>query len=50
VLAWGDNEFGQLGSDISDTPVRVKLPAGLAAIAIGSGPEANFSLAIMRQA
>ena len=40
VLAWGDNEYGQLGNGItggiSDTPVRVKLPAGLAAIAIGA--------------
>ena len=54
LLAWGDNHDGQLGDgttvDASDTPVRVKLPAGLAVIAIGSGPDGAHSLAIVRKA
>ncbi len=54
VLAWGDNNSGELGigriSNQSDHPRRVKLPAGLPASAIGSGPDALFSLAIVRRA
>lgn len=51
VLAWGFNDHGQIG-DGSDNlrvpPVRVKLGKGLAAIAIGTGPDAETSLAIVR--
>ena len=46
VLAWGSNVEGQLGSGTttnSITPVRVLLPAGTKATAIGAGE--NFSLA-----
>jgi alpha-tubulin suppressor-like RCC1 family protein len=46
VLAWGLNEFGQLGNATttnSSTPVRVLLPAGTKATDIGAGE--NFSLA-----
>ncbi len=54
VLAWGGNNSGELGigrtSSKSDHPRRVKLPAGLSAVAIGSGPDALFSLAIVRKA
>jgi alpha-tubulin suppressor-like RCC1 family protein len=51
VLAWGSNNYGQLGidSNITDilTPERVKLPAGLAASVIASGNTAYFGLAIV---
>jgi len=53
VLEWGSNNHGQLGDGTTaerGTPVRVQLLAGLAAIAIGSGPDANVSLAITRKA
>jgi alpha-tubulin suppressor-like RCC1 family protein len=53
VLAWGYNVDGELGngSTISTgLPVRVQLPAGLVAIGIAAGPEADHSLAIVRQA
>jgi hypothetical protein len=45
LRARGDNSFGQLGigaTGVSGTPVTVKLAAGLTAIAIGAGPNANF--------
>jgi alpha-tubulin suppressor-like RCC1 family protein len=54
VLAWGGNNSGELGigtiSGQRDLPRRVKLHAGLSARAIGSGPDALFSLAIVRKA
>ena len=46
VLAWGLNEFGQLGNATttnSSTAVRVKLPSGTKVTAIGAGE--NFGLA-----
>jgi alpha-tubulin suppressor-like RCC1 family protein len=51
LYAWGYNGAGQLGTgsiSFSDLPVRVQLAAGLTAIAIGSGPLAEHSLAIVR--
>jgi alpha-tubulin suppressor-like RCC1 family protein len=53
VLAWGYNADGELGNGSTantDLPVRVQLPAGLAAIGIAAGPEADHSLAIVRRA
>src|SRR6266516_3717757 len=41
VLAWGFNGSGELGDGSttdSPLPVRVKLPAGLAAVSLGAGP------------
>ncbi len=52
VLAWGYNGHGQLGDGttggIAESPVMVKLPSRLFALAIGAGPEARSSLAIVR--
>src|SRR5260221_10691000 len=45
VLAWGDNEYGQLGDGTTKgrrIPVRGKLPAGTRVIAVGAGY--NYSL------
>ena len=53
VLAWGDNRDGELGNGTttgSETPVRMQLPDGLTATAIGAGPLASFSLAIVHWA
>jgi alpha-tubulin suppressor-like RCC1 family protein len=47
VLAWGDNEEGQLGDGStakSLTPVRVRIPAGARVTAIQAG--CNFALAL----
>lgn len=46
VLAWGDNQDGELGRSgpSSDLPVKVKLPSGLTATAIAAG--AYHSLAV----
>jgi alpha-tubulin suppressor-like RCC1 family protein len=50
VLAWGNNQFGQLGNGTtadSSLPVRVKFPAGTVPTALGAGPTAQFSLSIV---
>jgi alpha-tubulin suppressor-like RCC1 family protein len=52
VLAWGDNGQGQLGDGSatnSDTPVRVDLPSGWRAAAVGAGPNAHHALAIVHK-
>jgi alpha-tubulin suppressor-like RCC1 family protein len=52
LLAWGINGSGELGDGstvgIADSPVEVKLRARLFALAIGTGPEAVSSMAIVR--
>ncbi|MEW2624211.1 Ig-like domain repeat protein [Streptomyces sp. NPDC048106] len=49
VLAWGGNEFGQLG-DGTDTnhssPVQADLPAGIHATAVSGGYEYSLALAV----
>jgi alpha-tubulin suppressor-like RCC1 family protein len=52
VLAWGYDGQGQLGNGSSvnsDTPLRVHLPSGWRASAIGSGPVAGHALAIVHR-
>jgi alpha-tubulin suppressor-like RCC1 family protein len=47
LLAWGDNQFGQLGNDTtisSDTPVKVQLPAGIRVISMRAGCEHTLAL------
>jgi alpha-tubulin suppressor-like RCC1 family protein len=47
VLAWGDNEYGQLGDHTttnSSTPVPVDLPAGVRVTAVSAG--GDFGLAL----
>lgn len=51
LLAWGHNEFGQLGDGgtaSSRLPVAVRLPAGMVATALAVGPTTRHSLAIVR--
>ena len=53
VLAWGFGLLGQLGNGgttNSNVPVRAEIPAGLVAIAVAAGPEADHSLAIVHKA
>jgi len=52
VLAWGYDGEGQLGNGgavNSDTPLRVHLPTGWSASAVGSGPVAGHALAIVHR-
>ena len=53
VLAWGSNFEGELGDDggpaSEDTPVRVDLPTGRRALAVGAGPLANTAFAVMHK-
>jgi alpha-tubulin suppressor-like RCC1 family protein len=47
VLAWGDNEYGQLGDGTTmdrHSPVRVKLPAGTRVIAVGASYNCSMAL------
>ena len=51
VLAWGNNQQGQLGDNVgisTDVPVKVALPASLAINALGAGPGANHAFVIAR--
>jgi alpha-tubulin suppressor-like RCC1 family protein len=53
LLAWGNNTQGQLGDGSpgdSLVPVPVKLPHTVFPLAIASGPDASFSLAIVEPA
>ena len=53
MLAWGGNSKGQLGDDGGpageDTPVRVDLPPGRRALAVGAGPLASTAYAVMHK-
>ena len=52
MLAWGLGAIGELGdgsTTSSDTPVRVDLPSGWRASAVGSGPMAAHALAIVHK-
>lgn len=47
VLAWGSNEYGQLGDGTTKDrhiPVRVKLPAGTRVIAVGASYNCSMAL------
>jgi alpha-tubulin suppressor-like RCC1 family protein len=51
VLAWGHNEFGQLGNGGTagaDKPQMVKLPAGTVVSVLAAGPTTRHSLVIVR--
>ncbi len=50
VYTWGAGSYGQLGTGnraTHDVPVAVSLPAGSPALAVGSGPDAMDSLALV---
>jgi alpha-tubulin suppressor-like RCC1 family protein len=52
ILAWGLGAIGELGdgsTTSTDTPVRVDLPGGWRASAVGSGPMAAHALAIVHK-
>src|SRR5262249_10806271 len=51
VLSWGANSVGELGDGTTtdrDSPVRVKLLAGVTGVAIGAGPTTFTGMAIVR--
>jgi alpha-tubulin suppressor-like RCC1 family protein len=53
ILAWGDDSEGQLGDGGAGhhaKPVRVHLAAGLVPVALGGGPDALDSFAVVRRA
>jgi alpha-tubulin suppressor-like RCC1 family protein len=53
MLSWGDNTYGELGSGAtasSTSPVRVALPNGTAASAIGGGPYSASAAAVVSTA
>jgi alpha-tubulin suppressor-like RCC1 family protein len=53
IFAWGLGDNGRLGNGgtgSSDVPVQVKLPTAVAATAIGAGPTAPVSFAVVRRA
>jgi len=50
LYAWGFNGYGQLGNGSQaegDVPVLVHLPSGTTPLALGTGPAASHSLAIL---
>jgi alpha-tubulin suppressor-like RCC1 family protein len=52
VLAWGNNDDGELGNastTSSDVPVQVDLPASMTPVATGAGPDASVSFAIVQK-
>jgi len=52
VLSWGFNGAGELGdgsTTSSDVPVQVTIPGNLKATAVGAGPGATHSMAIVNQ-
>ena len=55
IYAWGSNSAGQLGNGMSNTspnptPAMVNLPSGKIALALGTGSQADHSLAILTSA
>ena len=53
MLAWGDNDLGQLGdgnTTQSHVPVTVRLPTGTKAVKLGAGSVGDYSLALVHHA